>query len=329
MTKVLIISPAWVGDLVMSQVLLKILKQQGECLIDVLAPPWGQALLKRMPEVRKVHSLPFGHGQFEFAKRCKLGRSLIRENYDQAIVLPNSWKSAIIPFAARISQRTGWLGEYRWGLLNDARRLDKNKYPLMIQRFAALAFSPADHLPEVLPYPLLNTAPELINEAVAKFALDRNKNILAICPGAEYGPAKRWPAAYYAEIANQHLRKGWDVWLFGGAKDQLIAAEIQKKTANGCKDLIGKTNLGEAVDLLSLANLVITNDSGLMHIAAALDRPIIAIYGSSSPQFTPPLSKQVKIASLNLPCSPCFKRECPLGHLKCLQDLTPDKVLCE
>ena len=151
--------------------------------------------------------------------------------------------------------------------------------------------------------------------------------ILALCPGAEYGPAKRWPAEYYASVANEKISEGWTVWIFGALKDQPIAKEIQTLTHQKALDFTGKTTLGEAIDLLSLAQVIVTNDSGLMHIGAALEKPLVVIYGSSTPNFTPPLTHIKQILSLNLPCSPCFERTCPLNHLKCLKDLHPEQVL--
>lgn len=354
-TKILIIGPAWVGDMVMSQALLKRLKADNpDCLIDVLAPGWSGALLERMPEVRRALSMPLGHGQFGLVQRWQLGKSLRAEGYDQAIVLPNSWKSALVPFAARIPQRTGWLGEWRFGLLNDVRYLDKEKLPLMVQRFLALADDKRAGIPDndKRYHPKLLVTQSSIQIALNKFHLNKNPpsppfvkggtstvsppfnkgglgGIIALCPGAEFGPAKRWPSEHFAAIAKQKLNEGYQVWIFGSAKDQPVAAEIQQLTNNNCVDFTGKTNLGEAVDLLSLATTVVSNDSGLMHIAAALQRPVVVVYGSSSPRFTPPLSDNVKILSLNLSCSPCFKRECPLEHLKCLRDLTPELVLQE
>lgn len=326
--KIFIVSPAWVGDLIMSQVLLILLKQQNPAvLIDVLAPVWGRSVLTRMPEVHQVYEMPLGHGELEFKHRWQLGKSLRAANYRQAIVLPNSWKSALVPFAAQIPQRTGWLGEMRWGLLNDIRYLDKTRLPLMIERFFALGLPNNAELPTLLPKPNLHVSADGIDSAVTKFNLDISKPILVLCPGAEYGPAKRWPASYYAEVAKQKVNDGWSVWVMGSVKDQVLGNEIQTITSQGCVDLTGRTSLGEAIDLLSLAQMVVTNDSGLMHIAAALQRPLIAIYGSSSPKFTPPLSEQVKILSLNLSCSPCFQRECPLQHLNCLRELLPNIVL--
>lgn len=327
--KILINGPAWVGDMVMTQTLFKLLKQRNpQVIIDVLAPAWSAPLLARMPEVSQFLVLPFKHGDFKFLERYKFGRQLKSAQYDQAIILPNSFKSAFIPFFAGIPIRTSWRGEMRWGLLNDIRYLNKEKLPLMIERFMALGLNKNEEIIKPYPRPQLIISETERNQAILKHQINiTQKPILALCPGAEFGPAKRWPAEYYAEIAHKKLAEGWDVWIFGSPKDQTEAAIIQKITNNHCIDLTGKTTLAEAIDLLSLANLVVSNDSGLMHISAALDRPLIVLYGSSDPRFTPPLSDNVKILSLKLSCSPCFQRTCPLQHQKCLKDLSATMVL--
>ncbi len=327
--KILIIGPAWVGDMVMAQTLFKHIKATDpNSIIDVMAPGWSQPLLERMPEVRQAHIMPLGHGALDLKKRWQLGSALRTEKYDQAIVLPNSWKSAIIPFAARIPLRTGWRGEFRFGLLNDIRYLDKKKLPLMIQRFAALGLAKNAELAASLAHPALQVSDENVAATLAKFHLQKSSQpIIALCPGAEFGPAKRWPTEYFAQVAQEKIAEGAVIWIFGSVKDQPIAAEIQRLTNHACVDLTGRTTLGEAIDLISLAQIVISNDSGLMHIAASLNRPLVVIYGSSSPRFTPPLTDRVEILSLQLSCSPCFKRECPLTHLKCLRDLAPERVL--
>lgn len=327
--KILIIGPSWVGDTVMAQCLFKVLKQtMPNVQIDVLAQKFLHPLLKRMPEVNQVIDLNLKHKELGLIRRYKLAKSLIEKNYSQTIVLPNSIKSALIPFFARIPLRTGWRGELRYGLLNDLRILDKQHYPLMIERFMALGLPNDADLPEEYPLPKLHIDKELAASTIKKFDLSLNpKPILALCPGAEFGRAKRWPAEYFAHIAKEKLKDNWQIWLFGGKKDEDIGREIQNQTHDHCVNLIGKTDLAEAIDLLSFADCVVTNDSGLMHVAAALDLKIIAIYGSTSPKFTPPLSKKVKILQTELPCAPCFKRTCTLGHYKCLQEITPEKVL--
>lgn len=328
--KILIVGPAWVGDMVMSQVLFILLKQQNpDVIIDVLAPAWSEALLMRMPQVHSSLISPFGHGELRLKERYLLGKKLRAYEYDQVIILPNSLKSALTPFYAKIPQRTGWQGEWpRFLFFNDARKLDKAKLPLMIQRFAALAFSSQAKLPEKLPYPHLIVSQDALNAALGKYGIDNpTAPLLILAPGAEFGPSKRWPARYFAEVAKVKLDQGWDVWLFGSPKDASIAAEIQEHIKHRAVDFVGKTSLAEAVDLMSLGNVVLSNDSGLMHIAAALNLPLIAVYGSTSPKFTPPLGDKVEILNLNLPCSPCFKRECPLKHWRCMLDLTPALVI--
>lgn len=329
----LIVGPSWVGDMVMAQTLFKLLKrQQPETSIDVLAPLWSAPLLARMPEVRGAITLPFAHGQLGWRSRRDLGRQLQAKAYQQALVLPNSWKSALIPFWAKIPQRTGWLGEWRWGLLNDVRRLSKADHPLMIERFMALALPKGATLPNPTDYPRpqLTVQPETVMATLRAQGLTIDSPVLALCPGAEFGPAKRWPESHYAQLAQHYLAQDWQVWVFGSKNDQGVAANIQRLIAQAGVDLTGKTTLGEAIDLLSVVTAVVSNDSGLMHIAAALDRPLVVPYGSSSPKFTPPLGTAVRTLSLNLPCSPCFQRQCPLPeaqNLQCLRDLSIDRVV--
>lgn len=327
--KYLIVGPAWVGDMVMAQTLFILLKQrQPQCVIDVLAPEWSRPLLARMPEVNKAISLPIGHGKLALAKRYAIAKSLRGEHYDEAILLPNSFKSALIPFFANIPKRTGWLGEYRYLLLNNIHYLHPKKWPLMVQRFMQLALQRNEQLPGSLPKPRLQVNQQDVMAAIEKYHLQvEGETILALCPGAEFGEAKRWPAEHYASIANEKLKQGWQVWLLGSKKDAPVAQSIQSATQNRCVDLTGKTSLADAIDLLSLATLVVSNDSGLMHIASSLNKKLIVVYGSTSPMFTPPLCDQVRILNLELSCSPCFKRVCPLGHTNCLQNLTPDLVL--
>lgn len=329
MTSYLIIAPAWVGDMIMSQTLYKLLKQQEpDCSIDLVAPASTVSLAERMPEIRQSFLLPVGHGGLQLKARWELAKKLRQQHYDHALVLTNSWKSALVPFLAGIPKRTGWRGEFRYGLLNDVRILDKAALPLMIERFCALGLAKDQALPKELPYPSFTIDAQKLAAAMAKVNYQKgSKPLLAICPGAEYGPSKRWPAAYFGEVAQAKLAEGWEVALFGGPKDQIYADEIQNVTNNGCLSWLGKTTLPEAIDLLSLADAVVTNDSGLMHIAAALNRAIVVMYGSTSPGFTPPLSKNVQILNLHLSCSPCFERVCPLGHNNCMKQLTPQMVL--
>lgn len=327
--KILIVGPAWVGDMVMAQCLFKVLKQQhANVQIDVLAPAWSLPLLARMPEVANAIVMPIGHGQLNLHERYRLAVSLREKKYEQAIVLPNSFKSALIPFWAKIPVRTGWRGEMRYFLLNDIRTLNKKKYPLMIEQFMALGLPANTRLPDQYPLPELKISADACQDSLVRHHLVLSDHpILALCPGAEFGPAKRWPEDYFATVANEKLAAGWQVWLFGSAKDQSVTEKIMQLTDNRCVDLAGRTRLEEAVDLLSQASLVVSNDSGLMHIAAALQKPLIAVYGPTSAAFTPPLHDKAKIISLSLPCQPCFQRECPLKHHRCMRELSPEKAM--
>jgi heptosyltransferase-2 len=329
MSAVLIVAPSWVGDMVMAQSLFRQLKAQDpQRSIDVLAPGWTLPLLERMPEVRAAINMPLGHGELRLGERRRLGLSLRDGNYAQAIVLPNSLKSALVPFWARIPRRTGYVGELRQWLLNDCRRLDKQRLPMTVQRFVALGLPDGEPLPDPVPVPQLVSQEDDRQAAAKRLEVgNKYKPVLALCPGAEFGPAKQWPEEYYARVAQTWLDQDWHVWLFGSANDAAVCGRIDSLTGDRCANLAGRTSLAEAIDLLAMAAFVVSNDSGLMHVAAALQRPMVAIYGSSDPGFTPPLSDTSKVERLGLDCSPCFKRECPLGHLKCLKELTPERII--
>ncbi len=325
---ILIIGPAWIGDMVMAQTLFKfLLANYPTVAIDVLAPQWTFPLLERMSQVRSSIFFPLGHGQLRIRERYAFAKKLRQRGYDQAIVLPCSFKSALTALWAKIPLRTGWFGEWRVGLLNDMRFLNRKEFPLMIEQFCALGLPAGNRLPAQLEqfYPSLLVDKNKQQAVLNKLELNTDNPIIALCPGAEYGPAKRWPSSYFAQIAKKIEAKGWQVWVFGSPKDSDQAKDIVAAGKN-IIDLTGKTTLLEAIDLMSLAQAVISNDSGLMHIAAALNRPLIVIYGSSSPAFTPPLTKHVEIINLELDCSPCFKRTCPLGHLNCMKQVYPDVV---
>ena len=376
---ILVIGPAWVGDMVMAQALFKALRERhGEVAIDVVAPAWSGPLLARMPEVRETIELPVAHGELGLRTRWRIARSLRQKCYDQAIVLPRSAKAALLPWFAGIPVRTGYRGEHRYAMLNDIRPLDEASVYRTVDRYVGLALprgeamlqpqnrsrteagndtdqpsASTDLVPvSRVPNPRLTSTLEQQATAIRALGLDKprqpaadqpgdrgirplarqatdedntDKPVLSLCPGAEYGPAKRWPAAYFAALARAYLDKGWRVWLIGSANDQPIAAQITQQ-APSVEDLTGQTELAQAIDLLAASRAVVANDSGLMHVAAATGTPLVALYGSSDPQYTPPLSDQARILYRGLSCSPCFERECPLEHLDCLRGITPTEV---
>ena len=328
MHKTLVIGPSWVGDTILAQPLLRRLRDQHpEGQLDVLAPAWTLPLLRRMPEVSTAIASPFAHRELKLGGRLALARALRSHCYDHAVVLPNSFKSALIPWLARIAVRTGYIGESRYVLLNDARKLDQNGLPMMAERYAALAQPRGE--PLLRPLAPLNLRVDTVarTQLLNELALDASiAPVVCLCPGAEYGPAKRWPAPYFAQLARQLRDTGYQSWVIGSDKDRALGADIAQASGAAAIDLTGRTNLEQAVDLLSCARYVVSNDSGLMHIAAALSVSLLALYGSSSPVFTPPLSARARVLKLDLPCSPCYKRQCPLGHFHCMRQLTPAQV---
>ena len=306
----------------MQPLLMRLHRQHPGAEIHVLAPAWSAPLLARMPEVRRVIESPFVHGKFGWAARRALGRRLAEADYRSAYVLPNSWKSALVPFFAGIPQRIGYTGEARFVLLNDRRTLDKAALPRLVDRYLALA-GPSDG---EAPQPRLTSTPEQQRAARQALGLAVDAKPAVFCPGAEYGPAKRWPARHYAALARRIATADSPVWLVGSPKDAAVCEEIGQLAGPAVTNLCGRTTLEQAIDLLAGARHVVCNDSGLMHVAAALDRPLVALFGSSSHNYTPPLSSRSSILSLGLECSPCFHRTCPHGHMKCLEDLTPEQV---
>ena len=321
--KILVVAPSWIGDTILAQPLLALLKQNDPTArIEVLAADWSAPLLGRMAEVDAVISNPFRHGEFGFSARRALGRRLASADFSAAYVLPNSWKSALVPFFAGSPQRIGYQGESRYLLLNERHRLDTVSHPQLVQRYAALA----GPLPASLPRPSLRSTPEQQQAARRALNLPLDAAPVIFCPGAEYGPAKRWPARHFAELARLIGTPQNPVWLIGSDKDAVVGDEIAGAAAGAALNLCGRSTLEQAIDLIAAARCVVSNDSGLMHVAAALERPLVALYGSSSPGYTPPLSPQATIVSKNLSCSPCFKRECPLGHFDCMNGILPQQV---
>ncbi len=325
----LVVGPAWVGDMIMAGSLFRLLKEEDpKAHLTVVAPPSTAALLTFMADVDRIEKLPVQSGEAALAKRWRLGRSLAHAGIERAIVLPRSWKAALLPYAARIPRRVGYAGEPRWPLLNDRRPFDRRAIPRTVDRFLALARPRGAAIPEVTPELQFEVPRELLQLTLEKSGLTvPEEPLLALCPGAAYGPAKRWPAEHFAAVAAAWAQQGGRIWVFGQPADADAGAAISAAAPAAVSDLTGKTGLAEAVTLLSLADRVVSNDSGLMHVAAALAKPLVALYGSSAADETPPLSPSAQVLEIDLPCRPCHKRVCPLGHLQCLNDLSPAMVL--
>ena len=309
-------------------------RQDPNNIIDVVAPAWSAPVLARMPEIRNVVEVNLQHGKLQFAERYRVGKSLQGE-YDRAIILPRTFKSALIPYFAKIPIRTAYRGEMRYGLVNDMRVLDSGMTYKAVEKYLYLApdSSPdASQLKQELNakpdihYPKLNVDNEKRHQSASRLGIDESANLIAFMPGAEFGPSKQWPGKYFGELATRFKQQGYKVYVFGSPKDKIIGEEIAQASNGDAINLCGQTNLEEAVDLLSLVKVAITNDSGLMHIAAAVGRPVVTIYGSITPKYTPPLTDQKEIQYLGLDCSPCWKKQCPFGHYNCLNNIEVDKV---
>jgi heptosyltransferase II len=322
---IVIVGPSWVGDMVMAQALFKLLKaRRPETPLDVLAPAWSLPIISRMPEIRKGVVLPAGHGEVGLRKRWRLGRSLRSEGYRQAIILPRSLKAALIPWFAGIPIRTGFRGEMRFHVINDMHEFDEHRLDQTVKRFLALGVARNESLPEV-PMPELKVSPERQHAVIDRLQLSRERPVVAMMPGAEYGPAKCWPLEYFTALAEMLSAEGYAVWVLGSGRDSAAGAAI---AAGGhAVNLCGRTELEDVIDLLGLCEQAVSNDSGLMHIAAAVGTRVVALYGSTSPGFTPPLTQNAVLHYLGVECSPCFQRACPLGHFRCMREILPQAVL--
>lgn len=324
--KVLVIGPAWVGDMIMAHSLIRTLAGAGAQRVDVVAPGWSLPLLGRMPGVGDAIEMPLGHGQFGWGVRREIGIGLRERGYTRAIVLPRSFKSALVPFFAKIPVRVGYRGEFRYRLLTDIRPLDPEVLTRTVQRYVALGLPVQASGAPPVPHPRLEIDPGNQAGLVERLGLDTGRPIVAMMPGAEYGPAKCWPIDHFRDAAATLLDRGYGVWVLGSERDRPAGAAIVEGL-EGVIDLCGQTQLADAVDLLALADHAVTNDSGLMHMAAAVGTHVVAIYGSTTPAFTPPLTDRASVFHLGLDCSPCFERECPLGHLRCLREILPSSII--
>lgn len=331
--KILIISPSWLGDLIMSQSLYKSLKKQApDCEITLYAPKFLHPIISRMPEVSHIIENPFGHGQLRLKDRYLEGKKLQSYHFNEAIILANSIKSALVPFFAKIEKRTGFIGENRYLLLNNIRK-NKEDFPRMVERYVALAYSKQevqtkDDLQGKIDYPSLKASAN--TELLSKFGLNSNSKYLALGCGANYGPAKLWPTEYFAQVCDFWIEHGGSILAFGSTKDKKIVEDIKQKLKvpnTNFLDIAGQTNLTEALDILSICKCAICNDSGLMHTVAAVGIPQVTIFGSTSTNYTPPLSDKALMLESTQPCHPCFKRTCQYNTYACLKEILPTRAL--
>ena len=326
--KYLVVGPSWIGDTVMAQSLYKLLVSRDlSAEIHVVAPAWSVPVLDRMPEVTRAWELPVVHGELGIGKRWRLARKLRQEGFQRAIVLPRSLKASLVPFFASVPARTGYRGEWRFGLINDIRPFDAERLDQTIKRFVALGLGLEETALPSIPRPRLDIDRNNLCAATERLGLDSESDAVALIPGAEYGPAKRWPLKYYADLASRLVRVGLKVWILGSKKEYELGNAVSSPANHpNVINLCGETSLADVIDLLGAARVAVTNDSGLMHVAAAVGTHVMGIYGSSSPHFTPPLTDSKDVFYLDLECSPCFQRECPLGHFRCMTDLGVDEL---
>jgi heptosyltransferase II len=344
MTRSLIIAPQWIGDAVMTEPLLRALSERGE-QITVFAVPWVAPVYRAMQHVKGLEATvdaPFQHGGLQWQARRSLAARIKSDEwgeFDKAYVLPNSLKSALLPWLAGIPERIGYKGEMRYGVINQRlQNPPRHARGSMTQFYLRLAGESAAN--NWGPTPKLSVA--TLGFVPNGFAELTPKTYSVIAPGAEYGPAKRWPESHFAELI---AKLDSPTVLLGSSKEQALCEAIRSKALQASStyeifNLAGKTNLSQAIQIIANAKNMISNDSGLMHVAAAFGIPQVAIFGSSDPRHTPPLNDKAKVLWLKemegafkgLDCSPCFKRECPLegsAHLRCLNAITSDQVIKE
>ncbi|MDW3095573.1 MAG: lipopolysaccharide heptosyltransferase II [Gammaproteobacteria bacterium] len=327
--KTLVVGPAWVGDMVMAQALYKaLLSNSTSAQIHVVAPEWSRPLLQRMPQISVVHSLDVEHGEFGLAKRRRLGRQLRSEVFSQAIVLPRSYKSALVPWFARIPKRIGDVGEFRYGLITNTFESNKDKsIPNVCNYLRYIGIESDVKLVKKQYFPELNTDEDNQAKVLEKNAISNDAPLIACMVGAEYGPSKQWPVEHFSSLVKLLKKQGVNVCLLGSAKDVGVGKQIEQLSGESVFNLCGKTSLLDVIDILAICRVAVSNDSGLMHIAAAVDTPVIAMYGATTPVYTPPLHAEAKVFYVKLECSPCWQRSCQYDHYRCLKDIMPVDVL--
>lgn len=325
--RILIVGPTWVGDSVIAQSLYRHIKQlNATTTIDVLVPKYLHGLLGRMPEIRRTIDMPLTHGELGLRKRRRIGHDL-RGYYDRAIVLPRSFKAALIPWFAKIATRTGFCGEMRYGLINDMRHLDNCTIPRLANRYVLLGQHEKTSAPQYILPPRLIVKAKNARRCIERLGLKCNNPILILAPGTADEPAKKWPINYFSEIAKHYANEGYQIWILGSENDQAAGHSIANIAEVSVNNLCGRTSLEDTVDILAQADIVISNDSGLMHIAAAVGTPVVGIFGSTTPEYTLPISNRVGYLWKQVPCSPCWQQTCRYGHYRCLTEITPTDVI--
>jgi len=320
--KLLIIPQNWLGDIVMSQTLLKRVKSENpNTEIDILVNSTFKSLVERMPEINKAVILDSGHKELGLLKRLNLARR-IKGNYDQSIVLSRSIKSALIPFFAKIPIRTGELGESRYILINDLKKFTKEDRRKTAFRYVSM-FSKKEEVLDEKYYPSLQSDPENIEILSDKYKLNLDKKIIIFAPGAAFGPSKMWPVEKFKELGEK-LNKDFFILILGSNNEKNIGDKIV--TNKNMINLCGETSITDAVDLMHISEFCVSNDSGLMHLASATNTKSISIYGATSPELTPPLTSNKEIHYRGISCSPCFEKKCKYGHYNCLVEIQADDV---
>jgi heptosyltransferase-2 len=329
--RTLVISPNWIGDAVMAQPLLALLKErQPERPIDILTPPSVAPVWHAMAEVSEVLETPFRHRALQLSERWKYARVLRRRGYADAYVLPNTIKYALIPWLAGVPRRVGYKGEMRYGLVNVMHHDDAGGRS-MVPFYAALANDPDQPPPTGLARPRLCVNEDQVAGVCGRVGIGAGRTLVVFAPGAEYGAAKRWPPRYFGELARaiSEAEPKAQLALLGSPKDRATCDEVVAHAGEAGRyilNLAGQTRLPEAVAIIARSTAVVSNDSGLLHIAAALNRKVIGLYGSTNPDYAPPLAEVARSLSLRLACSPCRQRECPLGHHNCMEQMGAEIV---
>ena len=320
-SRILVIAPVWIGDVVLSQILYRLLqRQQPEVAIDVISRPWASALLNRMPEVARHIPLEVDHGQIGLGRRRALARNL-RGQYHQAIVIPQATKAALVPWLAGIQHRTGFGGGSRAGLINDIRPRLSN----VVTRMAHLAREAPPE--EDIPWPRLTVDPEKTRAAFHRWQMDPDMPRIGLMPGAGSKQLKRWGTAPMARLATLLVEHGHSLCVLGAERDRADGETIARVAPERVRNLCGKTSLDDAVELTAGLAAAVCNDSGLMHVAAAVNTPVVGIYGPTSPATHPPLSTRRAVRWAGVACSPCNLRTCPYGHHACMTNITPEATL--